>query len=132
MRTTLVVLLLLILTAACAGDGSQLSHGAAPDTSYDSLIPGTIGIVVANQGSGVVVVAVRAGSAAAHADVRAGDRISSCNGEPVTDERDFERRVLDSRTGSVIELEIARGAPGQTTVRRVSLPVEEVLTAVQV
>ena len=124
MRTTLVALLLLILTAACAGDRPKV----APEASYDSLIPGTIGIVVANQGSGVVVVAVRAGSAAAHADVRAGDRISSCNGEPVTNERDFERRVLDSRTGSVIELEIARGAESH----RVSLPVEEVLTAVQV
>ncbi len=117
-----------MLTAACAGDGPK----AVPEAAHDSLMPGTIGIVVANQGSDVVVVAVRAGSAAARADVRAGDRISSCNGEPVTDERDFERRVLDSRPGSLIELEIARGAPGQTTVRRISLPVEEVLTAVLV
>ena len=123
MRTTLVVLLLLILTAACAGDG----RGSVPEAAYDSPISGTIGIVVANHGSGVVVVAVRAGSAAARADVRAGDRISSYNGEAVADERDFERRVLESRPGSVIELETLRGAES----RRVSLPVEEVLTAVQ-
>jgi S1-C subfamily serine protease len=123
MRATLVISLLLILTAACAGDGPK----AVPEAADDSPISGTIGLVVANQGSGVVVVAVRAASAAARADVRAGDRINSCNGAPVTDERDFERRVLDSRPGSVIELEIARGAES----RRVSLPVEEILTAVQ-
>ena len=124
MRTTLVVFLLLILTAACAGDRRK----PVSEATYDSPIPGTIGVVVANRGSEVVVVAVRVGSAAARADVRAGDRISACNGEPVTDERDFERRVLDSRPGSLLELEIMRGAES----RRVSLPVEEVLTAVQV
>ena len=124
MRTTLVVLLLLILTAACAGDG----HKVAPEAIYEGPIPGTIGIVVANQSSGVVVMAVRAGSPAARADVRVGDRISACNGEPVTDERQFEQRVLDSRFGSVIELEMARGAES----RRISLPVDEIATAVQV
>jgi len=125
MRTTLAVLFLLAITAACAGDGGKSAPVAT--TGDESLISGTIGIVVANQGSGVVVVAVRAASAAARADVRAGDRISTCNGQPVTDERDFERRVLESRPGSMIELEIARGAE----LRRVSLPVEEILTAVQ-
>ena len=124
MRTTFVVLSLLVLAAACAGDGPA----PIPEMARESLIPGTIGIVVANEGSSVVVTAVRAGSAAERADVRAGDRITSCNGELVTDERDFERHVLDSRPGSVIELGIARGAES----RRVSLPVDEVLTAVQV
>jgi len=123
MRTTFVVLLLLTLTAACAGDDRK----PLADPAAESPISGTIGIVVANEGAGVVVVAVRAASAAARADVRVGDRISSCNGRPVTDERDFESRVLDSRPGSVVELELERGP--QT--RRVSLPVEEILTAVQ-
>lgn len=124
MRTTLAVLFLLILTAACAGDGPKAVHEA----TYDSAVSGTIGIVVANQGSGVVITAVRAGSPAARADVRTGDRISSCNGEPVTDEREFETRVLDSRPGSLIELEIVRG----TQSRRISLPVDEIATAVEV
>ena len=124
MRTTLVVLLLLLLTAACAGDRLK----PIPEAVYDGLIPGGVGLVVANSASGVVVTAVRTGSAAARADVRAGDRISSCNGEAVTDERDFERRVLDSRPGSILELEIMRGGEQ----RRVSLPVEEIVTAVQV
>lgn len=124
MRTTLVALLLVILTAACAGDGRK----PAVEATYDSMIPGTIGIAVSNRDSGVVVVAVRAGSAAARADIREGDRITLCNGEPVMDERGFERHVLDSRAGSLIELEIARGAQS----RRVSLPVEEMLTAVLV
>ena len=123
MRTTLAVFLVLILTAACAGDGIKVP----PSAVYDGLIPGTIGIAVTNRNASVVVVAVRPGSAASRADVRVGDRINSCNGEPVTDEREFERRILDSRPGSVIELEIVRGAES----RRVSLPVEEILTAVQ-
>jgi len=123
MRTTLAALFVLILTAACAGEGVKLPASAA----YDGLVPGTIGIAVTNRNSSVVVVAVRPGSAASRADVRVGDRINSCNGEPVTDEREFERRILDSRPGSLIELEIARGAES----RRVSLPVEEIFTAVQ-
>ena len=126
MRTTLAAFLVLVLTVACAGGGAKPATSQPPD--FDSPGLGTIGIVVANQGSAVVVVAVRAGSAAARADVRVGDRINSYNGAPVTDEREFERLVLDSRPGSMIELEIARGAE----LRLVSLPVEEVLTAVQV
>jgi S1-C subfamily serine protease len=123
MRTTLALLCVLILTAACVGEGVKPSLSEA----YDGLIPGTIGLVVTNSGSGVVIVAVRPGSAAARADVRTGDRITLCNGAPVTDEREFERRVLDSRPGSVLELEVTRG----TESRRVLLPVEEILTAVQ-
>lgn len=124
MRTTLTVLFVLVLTAACAGDGRK----PVPVVAYEGPIPGTIGIVVANQSSGVVVMAVRAGSPAARADVRAGDRISACNGEPVLDERQFEQRVLDSRFGSVMELEIVRSGES----RRISLPVDEIATAVQV
>ena len=43
MRTTLAALLVLILTAACAGDGGVK---LPPSAAYDGLVPGTIGIVV--------------------------------------------------------------------------------------
>ena len=124
MRVPLAVLIVLGLTAACAGEGER-SPALEPAT-FDSPIPGTIGVAVDDRDSGVIVVGVRAGSAAAGADVREGDRISRCNGAPVTSARDFERRVLDARPGSVIEVEIIRGSEW----RRVSLPVEEILTAV--
>ena len=123
MRTTLAVLLVLILTAACAGDGLKPE---APAT-YDSPISGTIGVAVANGDAGVMIVGVRAGSAAARAGLREGDRIRRCNGEPVANARELERRVLDSRPGSILELEIGRGAESRSVV----LPVEEILTAVQ-
>lgn len=129
MRTTLSGLLVLVLTAACAGDGTKVPD--VPAVTFDSPIPGTIGVAVTNRNSAVVVVAVRAGGAAARADVREGDRISGCNGKPVADALDFERRILDARPGSLIELEVVRGTPGGTTARKVSLPVEEILTAVQ-
>lgn len=125
MRLVFTVLLVLGLTVACAGD--KLDRSARSPQPYDSPIPGTIGIAAANQAGGVVVVGVRSGSAAARADVRAGDRIRSCNGAPVADARDFERRVLDSPPGSILELEVTRG----TESRSVALPVEEILTAVQ-
>ncbi len=125
MRFALAVLLVLGLTVACAGD--NLNQSTPSPDPYDSPIPGRIGVAAANQDGGVVVVGVRPGSAAARADIRAGDRISRCNGAPVADARDFERRVLDSRPGSILELEMTRGAQSRT----VSLPVEEILTAVQ-
>ncbi len=125
MRLVLVVLLVLGLTVACAGD--RLNRSSASSAPYDSPIPGTIGIAAANQDGGVVVVGVREGSAAARADVRVGDRIRRCNGEAVANARELEQRVLDSRPGSVVELEVGRGAQWHN----VALPVEEILTAVQ-
>lgn len=125
MRLVFAVLLVLGLIVACAGE--KLDRPAQSPQPYDSPIPGTIGIAAANQGGGVVVVGVRSGSAAAQADVRAGDRIRRCNGTPVADARDFERRVLDSPPGSILELEVTRGSES----RSVALPVEEILTGVQ-
>lgn len=124
MRSVSATLLILILTVACAGDGRDTLAPRAE--RYDSPIPGRIGIAVANQAAGVVVVAVRAGGAAARAGIREGDRISRCNGAPVANARQFERRVLDSRPGSVMQIELSRAGE----LRSVSLPVEEILTAV--
>jgi S1-C subfamily serine protease len=120
MRSTLASLLCAVVTVACAGGADR---PVAPP-AYDSLVPGTVGLAVATQDAGVVVVAVRAGSAAARAGMRAGDRIQRCNGEPIRDAREFERRVLDSRPGTLLRVEFVTG----TQVRVVELPVEEMLT----
>ena len=88
-RLVLVILAFLGLTVACAGD--RLDRRAVAPGPYDSPIPGTIGIAAANQNGAVVVVGVRAGSAAARADVRIGDRIRRCNGEALANARGFRK-----------------------------------------
>jgi S1-C subfamily serine protease len=115
--------LCVLLTAACAG--GVVDKPSAP-VEYDSLLPGTIGLAFAASGRDIVVAAVRPGSAAARAGVREGDRITRCNGEPVENLRALERRVLDSRPGSAMRLELARGSE----TFAVELPVEEMVTAV--
>jgi S1-C subfamily serine protease len=120
----LASIVLLIFAAACAAGGSAPAPHA---NGYDSVISGTIGVAVATQGEDVVVSAVRADSAAARAGMRAGDRIRRCNGEPVSSAREFERRVLESRPGTVMRLEVGR----DTGTRVMELPVEEIALAVQ-
>src|ERR1700756_389327 len=101
MRVPLPATLVLILTTACADSLHRVATSPPP---YDSPVSGSIGVAVANRGNDVVVTDVRANSPAARAGVVAGDRIAGCNGAAVTSALDFERRVLDSRTGSVLEL----------------------------
>jgi S1-C subfamily serine protease len=117
---------LLVLAAACAAGGGAPTPQPQAD-SDDNPLPATIGVAVAAQGADVVVTAVRPDGAAARAGVRSGDRIHRCNGEPVKSAREFERRVLESRPGSVMRLEIGRDAVSRT----LELPVEEIFTAVQ-
>lgn len=120
------VFFLLLITACAAGGGG--APPTPPQTDgYDSPLPATIGVAVATQGADVVVTAVRPDGAAARAGVRSGDLIQRCNGEPVKSAREFERRVLESRPGSVMRLEIGRDAGSRT----LELPVEEIATAVQ-
>lgn len=126
MRILLLILWILAVTAACAGDGTRApaSSPALSSNRYESPVPSRVGIAVQNVGKEVVVVALS--GAAARAGVRQGDRLRTCDGTPVANARDFEQRVLESRPGSVVDLELDR--EGKT--QRVSLPVEEILTAV--
>ena len=117
----------LVLAAACAAGGGSPPATPQTDDGYNSLMPAGIGVAVATQGEDVVVTAVRPDGAAARAGVRAGDRIRRCNGDAVTSAREFERRVLESRPGGVMRLEIGRDAGTRT----LELPVEEIATAVQ-
>jgi S1-C subfamily serine protease len=124
LKRTLASLAGMALLGACAGGATNIEpHDAGRATSP---VPGTIGIAVARDGAGLRVVAVRPGSPAARAGLRAGDRLERFNGVSIADARDFERRVLDSPPGSVVRLEFAR--EGDSGV--VDLPVEEITTAV--
>ena len=114
MRRALAILACLV--AGCAAPGAPRS---------DSPVPATIGIAVACDARGVVVIAVRPGSAAQRAGVRVGDRVMRIDREAVIDARQFERRVLDAPPGAVIELELWR--EGESLA--VELPVEEISTA---
>lgn len=114
MRRALAILA--CLAAGCAAPGVPRA---------DSPVPATIGIAVASDARGVVVIAVRPGSAAQRAGVRVGDRVMRIDREAVADARQFERRVLDAPPGAMIELELRR--EGESLA--VELPVEEISTA---
>lgn len=108
---------MLAALAACA-------QPVAPSPPEDSLMPGTIGIAVRQQGDAVVVSAVRPGSRAAAAGVRTGDVVVHYNGEPVATTRGFYRLVLDSRPGSMARLELRRAG----VLESLEVPVEQIDT----
>ena len=87
----------------------------------DGVLPGTIGVLVGEQGSQVVVTAVGKDSPAAQRGVEVGDVVVSCNGEPVVTSRQFNRLVVDTRPGSQVRLELLRDGK----VRSVDVPVEQ-------
>ena len=122
MRGLIVATVSLALTAACAGDPARAPE---PAVYFESPLSASIGIAVAAKGTDVMVIAVRADSAAARENVRPGDRIVRLDGVQPADATDFERRVLEAPPGSVVRVEFTRG----TQTRVVELPVEELLLA---
>jgi len=110
-------LLLCAFAAACA---SQEPPPAAERT-LDSVVPGTIGVVVAPAAAGVVVADVAADGPAAGAGMRVGDVVQRYNGVSVVDTRQFYRLVLESVPGSRAELELLRDG----SVVRIAVPVKE-------
>jgi S1-C subfamily serine protease len=115
------LLVLAALLAACAqapapapGEGGVREEGrAAPE---ESVVPGTIGVTVRQEGSAVVVSAVRRGS-----EVRVGDVVLRYNGAPVASPRQFYRLVVDSAPGSRARLEVLRDGGART----LEVPVQE-------
>jgi S1-C subfamily serine protease len=93
----------------------------------DSVVSGTIGVVVAPASAGVVVAALAAEGPAAEAGMRVGDVVQRYNGVSVLDIRQFYRLVLDSAPGSRVELELLRDG----SVVRVAVPVKETDTALR-
>lgn len=111
-------LLVLAALGACSGAGTQPQHPEPTQRwEHESLLPGTIGVVVRDDAAGLVVIAVRAGISA----VREGDIVLSYKGIPVSSGREFNRLVADTRPGSVAELELRRAG----ATHRVRLPVRQ-------
>ena len=99
MRFLLVILPVL---AACAASPAPAEPG-----SGESLLPGSIGVLVTGKDQGVVVTGVS--SAAAEAGLREGDVILRYNGVEIRNAREFNRLVLDSRPRSTARVELLRG-----------------------
>jgi S1-C subfamily serine protease len=102
-RLPAVLAVLALAATACA-------QPPAPSVmaDVDSVVPGTIGVVVRSERSAVVVADVGEGSSGARSGVRVGDVVLRFNGEPVTAPRHFYRLVVDSRPGSAARLDLLR------------------------
>lgn len=111
------------LCAAAAVGCAMQAEPYAPQRE-ESVVPGSIGVLVRRERSGVAVIAVRKDSPAAAAGLRVGDIIVRYNGEAVVDPRQFNRLVIASSPGSVARLELMRdGSPHYLEV-----PVEQLVT----
>lgn len=108
------VLLFATLTA-CA----QAQAPAPP--AQDSVVPGTIGVVVREIESRVVIAAVGKGSPAAQSGVHVGDVVVRFNGKAVATPRHFYQLVFDSPPGSVARLEVLRAG----TQHLLEIPVDQ-------
>lgn len=98
MRIALVILPVL---AACAA-------GTVPadPPAEESLLPGSIGVMVAREMQGVIVTGVS--RRAEEAGLREGDLILRYNGVAVHDAREFNRLVLGSRPRTTARVELLR------------------------
>ena len=114
-----VVLLLAAALAACTHAPEQIPPGGAPQNSKHSVVPGTIGVSVRQEGSNVIVAAVGKDSTAS--EMRVGDVVVRYNGEAVTSARQFYRLVIDSAPGSLARLEVMR----EGALRSLEVPVRE-------
>ena len=104
--------LLVAALAACA-------PASAP---RESVVPGTIGVVVREVEARVVIAVVGKGSPAAQSGVRVGDVVMRFNGEAVANPRHFYRLLFDSPPGSVARLQVLRdGVPRTLEVPVVQL-----------
>ena len=109
-------LLAVLLLGACASPDAEPPQPGG----LERLLPGTIGVFVHGEPEGLVVVAVRDSAGA----VRKGDVVVRYNDTPVGSAREFNRLVVDSRPGSIAELELVRAG----VTHRVQLPVRQLDT----
>jgi S1-C subfamily serine protease len=113
------------LAAACASGEPPPPAPEPQAAARDSVVPGTIGVLVAPASDGVVVAAVAAEGPAGQAGMRVGDVVRSYNGVAVLDTRQFYRLVLESPPGSRAQVEFLRDG----SVQRIEVPVKETDTA---
>jgi len=74
------------------------------------------GLDPTGQASGLVVTGLSAGSPAAEADLRVGDRIVSLDGHPITNREEFSRAVDEAPIGQEFRLTIERAGKRQDVV----------------
>lgn len=113
-RIKLIALLLLVLWPSAAY--AQIG---------ESVVPGTIGVLVKNAPQGIVVVSeVRERGPAGQAGVRVGDVVLRYNGEAVENALQLDRLISDSRPGTRARLELLRAGER----RMLEIPVEQLKT----
>ena len=112
MRFYLVSAALILAVAACATppeQGAPATSGARKEAPR-SLLPGTIGAVVEPAEGGVRVQALDQDGPGARAGLQVGDVIMRCANAPVATTRDFNQRVLATRPGGRLRLDVRRNA----------------------
>jgi S1-C subfamily serine protease len=97
-------LTLCIVVAACAPQPGSPESAAR----LDSLVPGSIGVLVREEPAGLVVAALRKDGPAALSGLRTGDVLLRYNGAPVSRLREFNRRVIDTPPGSIARIDLLR------------------------
>lgn len=97
-------LTLCIVVAACAPQPGSREAAAR----LDSLLPGSIGVLVREEPAGLVVAALRKDGPAALSGLRTGDVLLRYNGAPVSRLREFNRRVIDTPPGSIARIDLLR------------------------
>jgi S1-C subfamily serine protease len=88
-----------VLAAALAACAQAPEH-----VPQDSVVPGTIGVIVRQHQSHVVIATVARNSS----DLRVGDVVQRYNGEAITSPRQFYQLVFDSPPGSIARVEVMR------------------------
>jgi S1-C subfamily serine protease len=111
--------LLLAGAAACIRQEvpPQTPQTPAP-IADESVVPGTIGVVVRGGDAGVVIAGIGKQSSADAAGVRIGDVVQRYNGIAVASPTHFYRLMLDSPPGGTVVLEVLRdGMPRRFEIR---------------
>ena len=100
--------LLVVGLAACAAPPRNDAPAPAREARTNSLLPGTIGAVVGPAEGGVRVEALATDGPAARAGLEVGDVIVRCANAPIATVREFNQRVLATRPGERLRLDVRR------------------------
>jgi S1-C subfamily serine protease len=106
----------IVFAAAALAACAQAPQPQPMPPQMESVVPGTLGVLVRQEGASVVVSAVRRES-----EMRVGDVVLRYNGEPVTSARQLYRLVVDSRPGTLARVEVRR----EGAARTLEVPVRE-------